>query len=322
MVRSSVTLSVLMCVHNGDRFLDECIRSVLNQSFEDYEFLILDDGSTDGSLNIIRGYSRKDKRVKVISASRIGLAAGLNKLLYISEGNFIARIDSDDICMPERFHLQVAYLLNNPSIGVCGSNALVIDSTGKSLYHTRKSESDFNLKAKWPESPFIHPSVMFRKSLVLEVGGYPNVPVSQDLFLWSKLKEQTTFANLNESLIKYRIHEKAISRKPKRLTIAVQEYLSCYENEGFKLDNSKTNELVKMQDLITPSIKHWIYLTLILKKRKEHKITSINKSRLLMDGLHLFRSSKNIEKFTLFMFLFLIPRGIYIAALKVNRSLK
>lgn len=311
-----------MCVHNGDRFLDECIRSVLNQSFEDYEFLILDDGSTDGSLNTIRGYSRKDERIKVISASRIGLAAGLNKLLYIAEGNFIARIDSDDICMPERFHLQVAYLLNNPSIGVCGSNALVIDSTGKSLYHTRKSESDINIKAKWPESPFIHPSVMFRKSLVLEAGGYPNVPVSQDLFLWSKLREQTTFGNLSESLIKYRIHEKAVSRKPKRLTIAVQEYLSCYEKEGFKLDNSKTDELVKMQDKVTSSIKHWIYLTLILKKRKEHKLTSINKSRLLMESLHLFRSSKNVEKFAIFLFLFLIPRGIYITALKVKRSLK
>ena len=317
-----MTLSIIMCVRNGDRFLDECIQSILNQSFIDYEFLILDDGSTDGSFSKIRDYSSKDERIKVISASRIGLAAGLNKLLKMSDGTFIARMDADDICMPERFHLQVAYLLNNPSIGVCGSNALVIDSNGKSLYHTRKSLSDDKLKAMWPESPFIHPSVMFRKSLVLEAGGYPNVPVSQDLFLWSKLKEQTKFANLPESLIKYRIHEKAISRKPKKLTTAVQEYLSFYEKEGFKLDKSKTNELVKMQDSITLSIKHWYYLTLILKKRKEHKLKSINKSGLLRDSLYLFRSSKNVEQLALFMFIFLIPRDVYIVALKVKRILK
>src|SRR6056297_1948383 len=126
-------ISVIMAVHNAERWLAEAIDSVLKQSFTDFEFLIHDDGSNDLSLKILKNYSAKDTRVIVSSGPNQGLPASLNQLIESSGGEFLARMDADDICHPDRFAHQVAYLDAHPDGAVLGSFIRYIDEEGRRI---------------------------------------------------------------------------------------------------------------------------------------------------------------------------------------------
>lgn len=205
-------VSVLMSVYNGARYLRVAIDSVLNQTFEDFEFVIVDDGSTDDSIEILSTY--KDPRIRLISnEENIGLTHSLNIGLEIVQGEYVARMDPDDICVPERFERQVGFLDSHPEIGVLGSQMTVIDETGTPLrpFEVPTSHSMI-VWTLFFKRAFGHPSVMLRKKIVDNVGGYDeSYQYAQDYGLWIRLLGKTQFSNLPEALVLYCTHPGTIS---------------------------------------------------------------------------------------------------------------
>jgi len=206
----SPAVSVIMPVFNGGEFLKESIDSILRQSFKDFEFIIINDGSVDNSLSIIK--STRDKRVRVINHSRnLGIVASLNQGIKAAKGELIARMDADDISLPNRLLIQVKFLKNNPDVGVCGTYAINTKSGKLIKDYTRNDQ----LKAKlFFNSPFVHSSVLFRKSLLIEnnLSYLESYRYAEDYKLWSQLAQFTNFAVIPKVLLKYRDHAENSSK--------------------------------------------------------------------------------------------------------------
>lgn len=198
-------ISVVMPVYNAEKYLCESIDSILSQTFKDFEFIIINDGSTDSSLEIIKYYN--DRRIHIVDQDNTGLAKALNNGIALSTTEFIARMDADDIAMPERLGKQYHFLSNNPKYIIVGSNAENIDVDGNYVYTTSQKITDNNLRGMLPCTPFIHPSVMFRKDIYYKAGKYPEYMVNfgEDVILINNMAKFGKMANLPEPLIKYRI---------------------------------------------------------------------------------------------------------------------
>jgi glycosyltransferase involved in cell wall biosynthesis len=207
-------LSVVMSVYNGGSYLSEAIESVLNQTHTDFEFIIINDGSTDASLIIIETFKNIDPRIILISRENRGLVFSLNEGIKMARGGYIARMDADDISLPTRFEEQIHFFNNNPDVGVCGTWIEVFGDHIKSK-KWKLSCSDESLKAELLfSSCFAHPSVMFNKNLLVENIKYDvNFPHAEDFELWQRLSTITKFANINKVLLRYRVLNTSITRK-------------------------------------------------------------------------------------------------------------
>lgn len=206
-------VSVLMSVFNGAEFLEEAINSILRQTFSDFEFLIIDDGSTDSSREVISSFV--DRRIRLVCNNKnIGLAASLNKGIALARGIYIARMDSDDISHSHRLAAQVDFMDRHSDVGVCGTWVTTFgDGENLEWRYAVKSE-DIKCSLLF-ESPFAHPSVMLRRSILIDNGIYydESLQVAQDYDLWTKLSEVTIFANLPSFLYYYRRHQGQIGQK-------------------------------------------------------------------------------------------------------------
>lgn len=209
-------VSIVMPVYNASMSLHEAIESMLAQTFTDFEFLIIDDGSTDDSASIINSY--KDPRIRVLSNGKNeGLVYSLNRGIDEAFGEYIARMDSDDISLPQRLEEQVAFMDSRPEIGVSGTWIQTIDEHGKNLKYTNKylTEPEDIRAGMLFNTPFAHPSVMIRTSVLRKTGLRYDMEdrfYYEDYSLWLKLAQVTKFANLPKALLKYRIHKKSSSR--------------------------------------------------------------------------------------------------------------
>lgn len=206
-------VSVVMSVYNGARYLREAVDSILSQTFGDFEFIILNDGSTDGSAEIIGSYC--DIRIRYVENSQnMGLTRSLNQGLLMAQGEYVARMDADDISLPKRFERQVAFLDAHPKVGVLGTAARLIDGSGVKGEIIRFSPEHGFLRwlMCFVTNPIIHPSVMVRRQCIERVGGYDeNMATSQDYELWCRLSGATRLANLTDVLLLLRKHEENIS---------------------------------------------------------------------------------------------------------------
>jgi glycosyltransferase involved in cell wall biosynthesis len=209
------TISVLMSVHNGENYLEEAIESILNQTYPDFELIIINDFSTDSSFEIIKKFA--DKRIVLIENDHnIGLTKSLNKGLKIAKGEYIARMDADDISEINRFEKQIDVLQKNPDYTVVGSNIFLIDDTGLIIEQIKYPETtEENLGNIFFDNTIVHSSAMFRKDFVMSLGGYnEEYSKSQDYDLWLNIIENGGLLyNIQESLLKYRIHAGSISNK-------------------------------------------------------------------------------------------------------------
>ena len=198
-----------MPVFNGEKYLAAAIESILTQTLTDFEFIIVDDGSHDRSVEIIRAYQARDERIRFIRHERnLGGARARNQAITLSSGELVAIMDCDDVSFPERLEKQVEYLRKNPAIGVLGAGAQAVDEDLRPLYPfdlpQRHALIAFNL---FVGSFLIHPSIMIRRELLESVGGYePSRRTAIDTELWSRLMWRTRFANLPETLLLYRRH--------------------------------------------------------------------------------------------------------------------
>jgi len=204
-------VSVIMPVYNSEAYLAASIKSVLEQTYEHFELIILNDKSTDNSKTIIEEFAATDSRIVFVDKQQnVGPANLRNEGFALAKGEFIALLDSDDIALPERFEKQVSYLQNHPEVGVCGTWFTFFGAQDKVIRH---SESHDAIKVSFLHSCNIgNPTVMLRKS-VLKGFKFDNdyVPV-EDYDLWSRLLAQTQFHNLPESLLNYRQHDNNISK--------------------------------------------------------------------------------------------------------------
>ena len=205
-----VEISVVMAVFNAERYLREAIVSILNQTIENFELVVVNDGSTDNSRKIIE--SINDNRIIAINQENAGVAKASNIGVEQSNGYLIARLDSDDISLPNRLEKQYYFLKNNNEYIAVGSSAEIIDSEDNYLYTSIKKQTNDDLKNDLPKSPFINSSVMFRKETFFKAGKYcENLPIGEDKVLFNRMAKFGKFYNFIEPLIKYRMSPYSIS---------------------------------------------------------------------------------------------------------------
>jgi len=208
-------VTVLMPVYNAARYLREAIDSILSQSVQDFEFLIIDDRSQDDSRTIIESYD--DSRIRLVCNSQhLGIVETLNRGLALASEEFVARMDADDVSVPDRLEKQCRFLDSNPEVGLVGGAVDLIDRAGKVRRHCRYPLSDGVIR--WQllfQTAFAHPAVMIRKS-VLDAASLryrQEASHAEDSDLWLRLAEHTRLANLAETVLRYRIHEGAVTAR-------------------------------------------------------------------------------------------------------------
>jgi glycosyltransferase involved in cell wall biosynthesis len=202
-------VTVLMSVYNGQQYLREAIESILSQTFKDFEFLIIDDHSADESVSIIESYG--DKRIRLIKNDKnLGLAASLNKGISLAKGEYIARMDHDDISLPNRLEEQVRYMDEHFEIGVCGAWFVFCGDTLSVVVRHPTEHAEIKAELFW-RNVIAHPTVMMRKSVFLENGLLYNESFdkAQDYDLWVRAAQKIQLANIPQVLLRYRVHSES-----------------------------------------------------------------------------------------------------------------
>lgn len=235
-----IDVSVVLPVYNAELYLSEAIESVLAQSYRNIELIIINDGSTDNSLNIIEKFKRQDERVRSISRENKGLIYSLNEGIAASKGRYIARMDADDICFLDRLEKQVKYMDSN-DLDICGGHYLEINEAGtvQRIRFVPIISEIINLSLV-SRVPFAHPSVVFRKSFIDENNlcyGCDKFKHAEDLALWFKFAAcGAKFGNVNDIILKYRVLDSSLSRR-NRLNLIKDtrvinhlHYVNCNEN--------------------------------------------------------------------------------------------
>jgi len=263
----SPEVSIVMSVYNGDYYLGAAIESILGQSFANFEFIIVDDGSTDSTWDILSKYARCDERILLSrNPENVGLTRSLNKGLRKARGRFIARQDGDDISFPERLASQMAYLQRHDAVGLLGTAYYKVDSQGRRsprIYRHPQTDTEIRWKMLF-HNAFCHTSVIFRRE-VFEAGNDfydEDLPYSQDYDLWARVLRRTRAANLPEPLVAFRMHESSIrhahGEEQSRIATAIsarqigglipQRPLSGYEVDTLRLWYQKFPLLLSEQD--------------------------------------------------------------------------
>lgn len=243
------SISIIMAVYNAEKYLTESIRSVLAQSYEDYEFIIVDDGSTDNSLSIIKRFAENNTKINYYKIPHSGLAKALNIGCEKSKNTYIARIDADDIWMPEKLEIQVDFLRRHPEIALLGSSVTCINQNGHIIYckgfnngNELRHEEILNKLLRY--NVFCHSSVIFKRETFEKVGKYDeSFFSSMDYDLWIKIAKQHQTFILSNKLTQYRISDDMMSRQYKK--IQLQESVKIHK-KAFKLfiDKIRTYQLI------------------------------------------------------------------------------
>ena len=203
-------VSVVMPVYNTERYVAEAVESILAQTFRDFEFLVFDDGSADRSLEILQTYADGDNRIRVFAKPHRGYVPWLNEGIRIARGEFIARMDADDVSLPQRFDRQVEYLFRHPECVAVGCDLLQIDPDGDPLSEVAHDVEHEVIEAdllSGGHGVIAHPTCMMRRSALLAIGGYREEFESvEDFDLWLRLAELGRLANMPEILFRYRVH--------------------------------------------------------------------------------------------------------------------
>ncbi len=200
--------SIVMSVYNGKEYIDQCIQSILDQNFTDFECIIIDDASTDNSLDLLQKYT--DKRIKIVKNEKnLGLPCSLNKGIKRAIGKYIARIDIDDWWDHSKLREQYNFLQENPEYGVVGTNGWQVNEKGKIEKKIIRPRTDKEIKKYLiKKCPLIHASVVIDKKLLINYGKYkPDFDYCEDYELWLRLYKHTKFYNLQKTLVYKRTYD-------------------------------------------------------------------------------------------------------------------
>jgi glycosyltransferase involved in cell wall biosynthesis len=283
-------VSIVMSVYNGADYLRESINSILDQTYSDFEFIIVNDGSTDSTQNIIELYN--DSRIKLYNIDNIGLAAALNFGISKSQTDLIARMDADDLSDVLRIEKQYFFMKKYKEFVLIGTGAHEIDMLG-TFIHERNVISDWkNIKEFFPKSPFVHPSVMFRKKAFFDAGMYPEfLSRGQDTVLFNRMSRFGKMGNLKDSLLSYRITDSSLSDRNKKNQKFINGLVLKTIN-GIPLtneDNDLLSHIIKQKATKDRKFLYHIYIS------KKHLFNNFDRKRALS---HLF-SAMRLQFFSL-----------------------
>jgi len=216
-------ISIVMSLYNSERYLREAMDSVLSQTFSDFEFIIINDGSIDGSASIVQSYD--DNRIHFVQQENQGLPAALNAAIHLAKSELIARMDPDDICLPERLAMQYEYMQNNKDVMVLGSATRCINEDGDALPEIYMTPSFEVGGLAVPETPCIHPTVVFRKSAFMQAGGYAEAMRfgGEDAVLFNKILAFGKVENLSDVLLMYRLSPTSMSQKSRKFNVLLRQ---------------------------------------------------------------------------------------------------
>lgn len=213
-------ISIIMGVYNVEKYINESIESIIEQSFKDWELIICDDGSSDDTLKIVKEYSKKDTRIKVlVNNKNVGLAQTLNNCLQASKFDYIVRHDGDDIMLKKRLEIQYEFMKNN-NVDISGTSVYLIDEKSKIWGERTASINPQNKECMLTSYPFIHPTIIIKRDLLIKANGYSvnnqTFMRLEDYDLWRKLYIlDAKMINLDEKLIYYREDKYAYKKKKK-----------------------------------------------------------------------------------------------------------
>ena len=262
-----------MAVYNSGKYLKEAIVSMLSQTFRDFEFIIINDGSTDNSLEILRSFS--DTRIKIINHDHKGLSASLNIGLQVAEGEYIARMDADDISNPERLEKQFKFMTENKECVLSGSNIQLMKEDGTILITTKIKTNWEDIKLDLFNIQLPHPTAMYKKDIALKCGGYFEKIKHhfEDIILWNKMAEFGEIRNLEDVLLKYRLTRESISNKSKQQ----QEIINLICGNVIRQGMITEEDLLKLERITLPRSGSWkssnYYYTLAMIYRSEKNFT-------------------------------------------------
>jgi glycosyltransferase involved in cell wall biosynthesis len=211
MHNDNIKITVLMPAYNASNYISEAIASVLEQTFSDFELLIIDDGSVDDTADIVRRFN--DPRIVLIQQKNAGIAAALNSGLKLARAEYIARFDADDICYANRLEMQYEFMMSNPGCIVVGSDVDYVDVDGNFIFsHHAPAYTNTQIKSL-PSSvcPFIHSSVLFKRSVIPGAGYNEHAHTFEDHFLWLQISDQGKFHNLSRSLMQVRLNPQSLT---------------------------------------------------------------------------------------------------------------
>ncbi len=202
-----------MSVYNSERYVAQAVESILNQTYRDFEFVIIDDGSTDRTPMLLDAYAARDPRIHLLHRENRGIPKTRNELLTLARGELIAVMDADDVALPDRLAAQVAFLQDHPAVVWVGGAFELIDHHDRYLTCIQMPTDNREIQQLLVEghTSFLHPGAMLRKAAVHQVGEYDEtLSTAHDLDLWLKLSEVGELANLGQPVVQYRIHPDSI----------------------------------------------------------------------------------------------------------------
>jgi glycosyltransferase involved in cell wall biosynthesis len=232
------SVSVVMAVHNGSRFLEQAVESILNQTLWDFEFIIINDGSSDGSGQILEKYRSMDERISLFHQDKQGLTKSLNTGIRLSHAEFIARMDADDVSAPNRLQIQVDYLSNHSGVVCLGAQALKIDDDGDPLFPWKvplEHDEIVEELLRGTGGQIIHPLFLVRREALTKVGAYnEKYLLAQDYDLLLRLAEIGLLANLPDVLLGYRIHSSGATfiKRKEQQTYALIACLNAHDRRS------------------------------------------------------------------------------------------
>lgn len=229
----SPLISVVMPVWNGAAYLREAIESILNQTFTDFEFIIIDDGSTDDTVAIINSY--QDERIRLIQQEHEGIVVALNRGVAEARAEWVARMDADDIAYPQRFETQLALIKSKPDTVLCHTQICMIGETNYIVKVGRfpRSEGLLLLRLCY-QCPFVHSTVMFRKDVFLASGGYlAEERHAEDYGLWGRLVLQGSVVGSSTPLLDFRVHQASISKQKFDCQVALSDEIALKHCRDF-----------------------------------------------------------------------------------------
>ena len=275
----NIKISILMPAYNSENFISKSIASINNQSFSNYEMIIVDDGSNDSTKEIIKMFCKKNSKIRLLSKSNSGITESLNYGLKFCVGKWIARLDADDLCQFDRLKKQFLLAESSNKLGLIGSDAIFINKYDKDLFNYSYPSNHEELKNNLlgGKNFFPHSSAFYSSELVSALGGYRcRAGMSEDWDLWLRIASKKEIININEPLVKIRIHNDQVTQKNAlnnaydTRTIIIANFLNTKKKydplEIFNEDEFKTFKLCIIKNLKKLGFNEFIKLTIISRK--------------------------------------------------------
>lgn len=256
-----------MPVFNAEKYLSYAIESILLQTFKDFEFIIVDDCSTDNSWKIIKDYARQDSRILPLrNSENLRTTKTLNRGLRVTKGKYMVRMDADDWSYPDRLQKQFDFMENRLNVGVSGGTIEICDERLKVLNLRRYPQTDENVrKIIFRYSPFAHPATIWRMKIIKEIGGYnENIPLTQDYELYFRVGQKSKFSNLSDVILKLRTHNdsSSLALGKSQEQFALYSRIKAFLEYGYTMtifDKAYTFLQMLSLVIIPQKVKFWLF---------------------------------------------------------------